>query len=908
MKVLIVDDKSENRYFLESLLTGKGYETRVAGNGKEALALLREESVDLIISDILMPEMDGYQLCRECKKDAALKGIPLLFLTATYTDSRDEEFALNLGAEQFISKPIEPEELLQIVERILRDRKDGKQPVKEPVLTENSEVFKLYSERLVHKLEKKMLELERSEEKYRTLCESINDMIFSLDAKGCFAIVNCRSEIFGYSSDDIVGKNVTDILTAESRRVIADYEKKSQNEPTKGTFEIEIIKKDKQSAVAELSITSRFTEKQFSGWFGVARDISSRKRAEEKFRIIFESAPDAYYLNDLKGIFTDGNKAAEKLTGYKREELIGKSLLKLDMLPKKQIPRAAKLLARNAIGKPTAPEEFTLVRKDGKTVEVEIVTHPVKIGGKTLVLGIARDISRRKEAEKAMRNSEAHYRAIFENTGAATVIIEDDTTLSFVNRQFEILSGYSKEEIERKKSWTEFVVPEDQEKMKEYHRNRREESGTAPEQYQFHFKDRSGQIKDILLTVEVIPGTRKSVASLLDITEQLRMEKQFQQVQKLEAVGQLTGGVAHDFNNLLTIIQGNAQILEHEIKGDEAAQKHIHPIIKASEQAARLTRQLLLFSRKETMVFKPIQLNHIVADLLKMMQRLIGEDISVQTDFSEDLWTIQGDEANIEQIIMNLAINARDAMPKGGTLFLKTENMAVTEQDKHRIPYAKAGRFVCLIVEDSGVGMDRDTLDKIFEPFFTTKQAGKGTGLGLSVVYGIVKKHEGWINVYSELGRGTTFKIYFPAKALMVENKEKDKSRLDHLKGKAEYILFIEDDPGVRELGEMILQQNGYRVDSVESATLALQRFRAMHDEYDAVISDVVLPDGNGLEIARQLREIRHDIPVIMSSGYTEEKSKRTMIEKQHLPFIQKPYQLQKMLTTIREALKKTPE
>ncbi len=503
-----------------------------------------------------------------------------------------------------------------------------------------------------------------------------------------------------------------------------------------------------------------------------------------------------------------------------------------------------------------------------------------------------------------MKESEARYRTIFENTGVPTVIIEKDTTLSFANRQFEQLSNYTKEEIENKKSWTEFVVEEDLEKMKGYHRARRKDPTAAPNQYEFRFHDRHGTVKNILLTIAMIPGTQKSVASMLDMTEQRQLEKQLRQAQKLEAVGQLTGGVAHDFNNLLTIIMGHAQMMELTMEPGHPFSQNVNNIAKASKRAANLTRQLLLFSRKESMVFKPLDLNRVVHDLLKMLKRLIGEDISVETKLAKDLWTIEGDEGNLEQVITNLAVNTRDAMFGGGTFCLKTENRELSESEARQIPDAQAGKSVCLMASDTGTGMDKDTADKIFDPFFTTKEVGKGTGMGLSVVYGIVKKHEGWINVYSEIGKGTTFKIYFPAKAVSVEQKEHKEIQWNQLQGNGERILFIEDEPDVRQFGKEILEQNGYQVDDTGEADQAIEQFKKRKGQYDLIVSDVVLPGMDGVQLVEKLHAIDASVPVIMSSGYTEERSQKAIIEDKNFPFVQKPFHIEQMLSTIKETLK----
>lgn len=484
---------------------------------------------------------------------------------------------------------------------------------------------------------------------------------------------------------------------------------------------------------------------------------------EAELRALFDSAKDGIALIDRTGKVLKVNQRIVDVGGYSKDEIVGKRFKFLKVFPPRSRAQVISKFSALMQGNSVPPFRVEVRTKEGQKLHVELHGSLYKQAGKIKgMVGVMRDITARNRMEKALRESENRYRTIFENAGAATAIIKSDTTILFVNKEFEKISGYTTQELENRIKCIDFMLTMDRGKLLKYYSEHTENQTTAPQQYELHFKDRNGCIKNVLLKIAMIPGTTKSVASFLDITDQHHLERQLQQAQKIESIGRLAGGVAHDFNNLMTIIQGNAELLSmSEVNLSQSTQ--LEEIINAAQQAARLTKQLLLFSRKEEMVFRTIDLNFIIPELLKMLERLIAEDITIRTKLEDSLWNIEGDEGNLEQVIMNLVVNARDAMPRGGELVLKTENVMISRSKALRIPEAKAGKSVCLTLEDSGTGMDKEILDNIFDPFFTTKEAGKGTGLGLSVVYGIVKKHKGWVNVYTEKGEGTTFKLYFPA-------------------------------------------------------------------------------------------------------------------------------------------------
>jgi len=390
----------------------------------------------------------------------------------------------------------------------------------------------------------------------------------------------------------------------------------------------------------------------------------------------------------------------------------------------------------------------------------------------------------RQRSEDALRQSEQKYRTIFETTGTATIIVEEDTTILLANRRFEALTGYTREEVQGRKHWTELVSPEDLPRMREYHRARRVNPEPVPQDYEFCLVNRQGQRKQVFITVAIIPGTAQSVASLQDLTERMqaqeareRLEAQLRQAQKMEAVGILAGGVAHDFNNLLTVILGNSELALAQVQADQPLHKEMSTIQRAARRGATLTRQLLAFSRRQVLQQQPLDVNQRVQALSDMLSRLIGVDISLQLDLAPHLAPVSADAVALDQVLMNLVLNARDAMPQGGTLRVATAQFTADGAYLLSHPAAHAGEYVHITVADTGMGMTREAQQHLFEPFFTTKEVGKGTGLGLSVVYGIVQQHHGWIDVTSQVGQGTQFDIYLPAADGAGESEERNVKR-----------------------------------------------------------------------------------------------------------------------------------
>jgi signal transduction histidine kinase/CheY-like chemotaxis protein len=387
--------------------------------------------------------------------------------------------------------------------------------------------------------------------------------------------------------------------------------------------------------------------------------------------------------------------------------------------------------------------------------------------------------------------------------------------------------------------------------------------------------------------------------------ENEKMRAQLLHSQKLEAVGILAGGVAHDFNNLLTAIQVSADLGMLDLKESDPVHLTLQEIHQTASRAGDLARQLLLFSRKHPMEYTPLNLNQTIEHLNKMLHRLIGEDIEIQMALCRNPWSVMADRGTIEQLLVNIAVNARDAMPDGGQLLIRSANLEITPDESRHMPESRPGKFVRLTVQDTGIGMTPETLARMFEPFFSTKGPGRGTGLGLSVVYGIVKQHEGWISATSSPGNGARFDVYIPAVSESAAAEMPKSVAPEDLRGKGERILLVEDENSVREYTEKALTKSGYRVDTATNAEEAMRIFERERNAFDLVFSDVVLPDRSGIELVENLTARNGALAVLLNSGYTDQKSQWPIIVQKGYRYLQKPYSLNDLLKAMREVLKR---
>jgi PAS domain S-box-containing protein len=657
------------------------------------------------------------------------------------------------------------------------------------------------------------------------IISTMTDFLILLDLQGNIVSVNRAAlNLLAHDENDLKGHPVSDIF------VDSDSGKGIVKKLIDGAMHTDCETQIKTKEGQELPVSLTTSLLEGSGFVCIARDITLQKRSktaiqkamdeldmkvqerteelrvankelteeieqrgtvekqlrdsEALFKALFEYAPDGYYMSDLMGTFIDGNKEAERITGYKKEELIGKSFLKLNLLPVSQIPRAAKFLAMNSMNKPTGPDEFTINRKDGTQVSVEISTYPLTVQDKQLVLGIARDISQRK-------------------------ISEDEKT---------------------------------------------------------------------------------------------HLEEQLRQAQKMEAVGRLAGGIAHDFNNMLGAISGYADMIKTKFAQDNPKLiKYTNGIIGAAKRSADLTAQLLAYARKGKFVTTTVKMHEVVQDVINIVKQTIDKPIEISQQLTSSSPKVMGDHNQLQNALLNIAINALDAMPDGGTLSFTTEIVEIDSEYIKTRPYKiKKGNYLMLSLSDTGIGMDKETAEKAFEPFFTTKEPGKGTGLGLSGAYGTVKGHGGFIELESEPGKGTKVSMFIPH----IQRRVRETSDTSRISADGcGNILLVDDEAYIREIVSEALGELGYSVATCKNGKEAVEYYHKHHKNIDLVILDLIMPKMGGYDCLIELKKINPSVRILVSSGYSSSEEAKKVIEKGVVGYVQKPFNLKKFSQTVKDAI-----
>jgi two-component system cell cycle sensor histidine kinase/response regulator CckA len=610
------------------------------------------------------------------------------------------------------------------------------------------------------------------------------------------------------------------------------------------------------------------------------------KASEAELRAVFTAMSDLIMVLDAEGrcLRIAPNEASAV---YPTAEMIGKTAH--DLYTQGKADFFLEHIRRTLVQQRPHRVEYSFGKRDN-VVWFEGAVAPMSADR---VIWIARDITERKRAEEALRASEERYRLLFESYPDPTYVFDLDT-LRFIaiNQAMVRCYGYTREEFLSMKVtdiWPSVEV------SAQFNRLAQLESSVRQEKEWKH-RRKDGTIFDVEITSHplFVSGKRTCVVQAQDVTAQKSLEEQLRQSQRMDALGQLAGGIAHDFNNLLTIINGYSDLVLDQLPPDEPMRKNLEEIQKAGLHAAALTTRLLAFSRKQPVQPSLLRVNTVVMDLEKMLYRLIGEDVELRTILEPYIGCIKADHGQIEQVIMNLAVNARDAMPDGGKLTIKTANVDLDEEYARRHIGVIPGPYVLLSVIDNGSGMDAQTQARIFEPFFTTKRPGKGTGLGLSTVYAITTQWGGHISLESELGKGASFNIYLP-RVDGGADLQRDSAKGANTSQGTETILLVEDDETVRSLAVRVLERYGYRVLEAANGDAAVLVVLHYPETIDLLITDMVMPEMNGIELFKRLTELRKNLKVLYISGYTDNAHMR--------PFVQKPFTLEGLVSSIREVL-----
>jgi two-component system, cell cycle sensor histidine kinase and response regulator CckA len=955
LHVLLVNDDDVQLRVERQRLVRNGFAVTTSGDVRSALDAARRHAPDVIVADVLLPTVDGFDLCVAARRDPSIAGLPIVLVSSMAVDDEARELAQRAGAFDLVRRTPEMSNVADVITAAARA------PHAHPDLAPPPTIERVeYDPRLIRQLQRQVAL--RSDIARRvslqaaalsvlstiadTLAQrgdaggSLQDVLTQcVDAAGlsraavlvrdnagwrCVAQVGYPDEIaaglptlFGHADllDAILDEGKP-IAIPSSRIPSAVADDLLERASTSGAMLAPISARGDRDGVLLFDSAS----KSLGGeeWLAFAHTVAFQvgqavalsrtferlAESEERYRLLFEHTPLPSWVFDRETRrILAVNAAATHAYGYTKEEFL---TLTIDVLrPREDVPRL-----QEELDQPPRPLHSAGTwrhrTKFGVAMDVEINACSLTWEGRPAELVVINDITARERAERQLREVQSRLAQALTSSNAVLYV----TRLRgagfhgvWVSDNIARFIGYSVEEALADGWWVAGVHPDDLARTLDA-QNGLARTGRMVSEYRF--RDRSGKyrwIRDESRVVGDMFGEGAEVVGVwVDITEHRQLEEQFRQAQKMEAVGRLAGGVAHDFNNLLTAITGYSDLLLLDLDPQDVLRQDVAEIKRAALAAADLTRQLLAFSRRQVLAPRVINLNAVISGAQKLLGRLIGEDVKVETSLDSALASVRADPGQLEQVIMNLAVNARDAMPNGGLLTIETANVMVDAEFAPERPGPASGPHVVMAVSDTGIGMDEETKARIFEPFFTTKEVGKGTGLGLATVYGIVKQSDGFIWVYSEPGKGSTFKIYLPRVDEPAESLESAERPTRSLHG-TETIMVAEDTAAVRAVLRDVLERHGYTVVEAASGREALQLAGRRPGGIDLLVTDVVMPELSGRDLVRELRAAKPDLKVLYMSGYTDDAVLRQGMLEPGAEFIQKPFRPDDLARRIRDLL-----
>lgn len=857
---------------------------------------LAENEWDVIVCDYSMPNFSAPDALEKLKS----LGLDIPFIIISGTVGEEEAVrALKAGANDYLMK----DNLVRLVPAIEREMQDAANRRARRAAEEEQERLDA--------------ELYRERERLRTTVATVPGVVWE-----AWTERESSPDRMDFVSDyveTLLGYNVhtwldspdfwLTIVHPEDRERVQSLAEDHYRRGADWRTEFRWTKKDGQHVWVDTQVVIvKDKDGQPVGMRGLSLDITERKQAElavrdseARFRSLFRSIPQPIWVYDIETLrFRKVNDAAIEQYGYSREEFLQMTIKELR--PPEGLPALMERLRD-----PQANTGYQGVwqhrKKDGTLIDVEIFTHNLLYEGRPSKLVSATDVTKRRIAEQELIKSEERYRDLVEN--AHDIIYSHDLEGNYtsINEAGERITGYTREEAVNM-NITQTVAPEFVDKAREMIAAKlRGEESTAYE-LEILAKDRSRicvEVNTKLISHDGKPVGVQGIAR--DITARKLLEEQLRQSQKLESVGRLAGGIAHDFNNMLTAINGYSDLTLRQLPEDHRLRRNIEEIKKAGERSAQLTNQLLAFSRRQMLQPEVVDLNEILTDTTQILRRVIGEDVELITDLQRGIGAVKVDRGQITQIIMNLAVNARDSMPGGGKVTIATRNVFITPEQTRSFPGLLPGAYVEMTVSDTGTGIQGDDLEHIFEPFFTTKEVGKGTGLGLSTVYGIVKQSGGSVRVSTVVGTGTTFEVYLPR--VVVDDSAAVSGVIEDNKFPfgPETILLVEDEEVVRSLLHETLEACGYDVIVAADGNAAIAVCENSPKPIDLLITDVVMPQMGGRELAEKLGKLMPSLPVLFISGYMDDALVRESVLDSDVNFIQKPFTLETISKRVRALL-----